>query len=128
MSATTIRAAVGSIVTGLGYRVAPGPDFEDLADTDGGIGVAVGLEVGQNDEWGGTRAWALTLRAMVLRGPDDVGARSDAETMSAALRGAMLAASALGSVGAHAVADSETIAPAGDRMQIEHAYTIQAPA
>ncbi len=128
MSATTIRAAVGSIVTGLGYRVAPGPDFEDLADTDGGIGVAVGLEVGPADEWGGTRAWALTLRAMVLRGPDDVGAWSGAETMSAALRGAMLATAALGSVGAHAVADSETIAPADDRMQIEHAYTIQAPA
>jgi 2C-methyl-D-erythritol 2,4-cyclodiphosphate synthase len=65
---------------------------------------------------------------MVLRGPDDVGARSDAETMSAALRGAMLATTALGSVGAHAVATGETIAPVDDQMRIEQTYTIQAPA
>ena len=127
MSATTIRTAVGTIVTGLGYRVAPGPDFEDLADTDGGIGVAVALESGPGDEVDGVREYDLTLRAMVLRGPDDVGARSDAETMAQALRAGILARAALAAGSAQVVeATSWRIQPVDDVMQIEQTYRLLA--
>lgn len=127
MSATTIRTALGTLITGLGYRVALGPDFEDLADTDGGIGVAVALDDGPGDEYGSVREYGLALRAIVLRGADDVAARPAAETMAQALRAAMIAPSALASGSAQVVeATSWRIEAVDDVIQIEQTYRLLA--
>lgn len=125
MSATTIRTAVGTIVTGLGYRVALGSEYETMYATDSGYGVGVALDDAPGDEYGSVREYLLTLRAFVLRGASEATARGTAETMAQALRGAMLAVNALSSVPAQVVeAESWRIQPVGDVIQIEQTYRL----
>ena len=127
MSATTIRTAVGTIVTGLGYRVALGSTFETMYATDSGIGVGVALDEAPGDEVDSVREYELTLRAFVLRGAGEAAARGTAETMAQALRAGILARAALAAGNAQVVeATSWRIQPVDDVMQIEQTYRLLA--
>ena len=132
---TDIRGALVTLVTGLtvgGYvlRVSDASDALDMVSTEqGGHVVAVLVQDAPGDQWGGTRSFVAVLSAAAGRGCNEPVARATMSTLAAALRTAMLAQGALGSIGTQVIAaQSETIQRDGDVVVLRQTYQLQAPA
>lgn len=135
---TDLRTAIATVVTGLtvgGYTLAVS-DSSDVADmfaTELGCHrVAIAVDEAPGDEWGGIRAYVVTLSAGALRGcnesSDSASASARCSTLARALRTAMLAQGALASAGAQItemIADD--ITREGDAIVLRQRYPILAP-
>ena len=132
---TDIRSALATLVTGLtvgGYvlRVSDVSDALDMVSTEqGGHVVAVLVQDAPGDGQRGPRQVEATLSAAAGRGCNEAAARATMSTLAAALRTAMLAQGALGSIGTQVIAaQSETIQRDGDVVVLRQTYQLQAPA
>lgn len=132
MTHEDIRAAIAALVEGLtvgvALRVSTGSDVADMVATEMQAHVvAVAVEDGPGDNWG-VRRFVARLSAGAMRGCDEVAGRQLLSTLATALRGAMLAQGALGSVGAQVTdAESESITREADAVVLRQTYQLLAP-